>query len=125
MQDGDDRGQLAGFGQHLAGDRFDGDRLAAVGIDQADLSAPDLAGTGLAEQQAGDERREVRVVRLHVPLRRRRRLGATVNSSSAGAFISTVSPRLVGDDDRVRHRVDDQVQAVALGAGGRFSTRSF
>ena len=39
-----------------------------------------------------------------------------MNSRSAGSFISDVAPRRVGDDDRVGDRVDDQVQAVALGA---------
>ena len=47
----------------------------------------------------------------------------TVNRSSAGAFISTVAPR-VGHDDRVGDRVDDQVEAIAFRAGGRFGTRS-
>ena len=68
VQDGDDRRQLARFGQHLAGDRLDRNRLAGVRVDQTDLAAPDFAGAGLAEQQAGDERREVRVVRLHAAL---------------------------------------------------------
>ena len=43
-----------------------------------------------------------------------------MNSSSAGVVHQHGLADRVGDDDRVRHRVDDQVQAVALGAGGRF-----
>ena len=65
VQDRDDRRQLAVLGQHLAGDRLDRHRLAGPRIDQADLADAALIG---ADQQAGDERREVRVVGLHPAL---------------------------------------------------------
>ena len=73
VQDRDDGGQLAVLGQDLAGDRFDRHRLAGLRIDQADLADAALVG---ADEHAGDERREVRVVGLHPALLDRARAAA-------------------------------------------------
>ena len=83
-------------------------------IDQADLADAALVG---ADQHAGDERREMRVVGLHPALLDLARAAAgTVNSRSAGSFISDVAPPASVTTIGIGHRVDDQVQAVALGA---------
>ena len=65
VEDRHDRGQLAVLGQNLAGDRLDRHRLAGLRIDQPDFADAPLIG---ADQHAGDERREMRVVGLHPAL---------------------------------------------------------
>ena len=82
-------------------------------IDEADLADAALIG---ADEHAGDERREVRVVGLHPALLDRRGahrhreqpLGRPVHERRRAAR--------VGDDDRIRDRVDDEIQAIAFRA---------
>ena len=64
MQDGDDRRQLAVLGEDLAGDRLDRHRLACSGVDEADFADAALVG---ADEHAGNEGGELRIVGLHPP----------------------------------------------------------
>ena len=113
VQNRDNGRQLSVIRQDLAGDRLDRQRFAGRRIEEADLAHAALIG---ADEHAGDERREMRVVGLHPALLERRGarrdreqpLGRPVHERRRAAR--------VGDDDRVGDRVDDEIQAVAFRA---------
>ena len=118
VQHGDDAAQLARAGHHRAGHRFHRHGAAGFGIGDHDALAPALlhaAGAAL-QHQSRDERRELRDVGLHAALRvlaaafvrREEALGGRVGHQDVAGRI--------GHDDRVADRVDEQIEAVALGA---------
>ena len=93
VEDGDDRGDLAVLGEHLAGDRLDGQRRAGL-RDRSGASSPRQrrawpAKRGWRRRRRSARRwcaRAARASTLRLP-------AATVNRRSAGAFISTMLAR--------------------------------
>ncbi len=112
-----DGGLLALLGDHLAGDRLEGDRGPRPRIEQVELAAPAQRLPGI---EVRHERGEHRVVGAHPALG----LGAAVPPGRGEHPLRRrvhehdVAAR-VGYQDRVEHRVEDQVEPVALGAGLR------
>ena len=91
VEDRDDRGDLAVLREDLAADRLDGHGRGRLRIEQTELAAE--APAGLEEEEVGDVRREVRVVRADAqrsPRSARPRLA--VKRRSAGAFVMIMPP---------------------------------
>ena len=114
MQNRDHADELAVLRQDLAGDGFEGVRPSRVRVGQRDVAA--IAHRLAREQQVGDERGEVRVVRADAEHgvfgralgRREEPLRGVVHHDDRAAD--------VGHQDRIGDGVDDQVEAIALHA---------
>jgi hypothetical protein len=119
VQDRDNGRELAGFGEHLAGDGLNRNVRQRIGIGEADLATTNLARAGHAEQQPGDERREVRVVGLHGALRGLGRIGRDGEHLLGRRVHQHRAAVRVGHDNRIGDRVDDQVQPIPLRARRR------
>ena len=120
VQDGDDGRQLAGLGQHLAGDGFDGNRLAVTGF--ISPISPRRISPGPVSPSSRPEMNDEKCASLACTVRcamslalgqqREQILGRRVHQHRGAGRI--------GHDDRIGDRVDDQVQPIALGAHRRF-----
>ena len=113
VQDGHDADQLGLLGEDLAGDRLDGKRFARLRIHQADLAGVPRRLAG--EQDVGVERGKVGVVRVHA--------GQHFAGGAGGRGEELLGRRVhqerhaarVGDQNGIGDRIDDEVEAVALG----------
>jgi len=119
VEDGDHRGDFAVLAEHLAGRRFDRKRLEGGGMGERDLALPAQPAAG--EEEVGDERRELGVVAAHRALRLGRLVGLRGREQALRRRVHQEDlARRVGHQDGVGHRVDDQVQPIALGANVGF-----
>ena len=96
----------------MPGDGLDRQRPAGQRIAELDLAA--VALLARPRQDVRDKRRQVRAVGAHAPQRHLVVDAGRVEQPFGRRVHQHDVPFLVGDQDRVRHRIDDEVEPVPL-----------